>query len=180
VDPAAVAAPVASPVGAPGASLVLVIDDDSAARDVMQRMLSREGFRVATAAGGEEGLDLARSLHPDAITLDVLMPGLDGWAVLTALKGDAATAGIPVVMLTMLDDRNPRLRPGRGEFLTKPVDQGGWCRAATRPATTGAVVDDDPVLQDLLRRLSSGGYRVVGADSGRAALEPCVHAVAIP
>ena len=67
---------------------MLVIDDDAAVRDLMQRFLAKEGFRVVTAAGGEEGLRLARELRPDAITLDVMMPGMDGWAVLSALKAD--------------------------------------------------------------------------------------------
>ena len=174
VDPAAVAAPLASPVGTPGASLVLVIDDDSAARDVMQRMLSREGFRVATAAGGEEGLTLARSFRPDAITLDVLMPGMDGWAVLTALKGDAETAGIPVIMLTMLDDRNLGFALGAAEYLTKPVDRDRLL-AVLRPGRRELpvlVVDDDPLLRDLLRRmLEREGYGVIEADNGRGALD---------
>jgi len=140
----------------------------------MQRMLSREGFRVATAAGGEEGLALARSLQPDAITLDVLMPGLDGWAVLSALKGDAATAAIPVVMLTMLDDRNLGFALGATEYLTKPVDRERLL-AVLRPGRRDLpvlVVDDDPVLRDLLRRmLEREGYSVVEAGNGRAALE---------
>jgi CheY-like chemotaxis protein len=152
---------------------VLVIEDDAAARDVMQRMLAREGFRVATAAGGEEGLALARSLHPDAITLDVLMPGLDGWAVLTALKSDGATASIPVVMLTMLDDRNLGFALGAAEYLTKPVHRDRLL-AVLRPQRRDLpvlVVDDDPVLRDLLRRmLEREGYAVVEADTGRAAL----------
>jgi two-component system, NtrC family, sensor kinase len=172
-DPAA-AAPAASPIGAPGASLVLVIDDDPAARDVLQRFLSREGFRVATAAGGEEGLDLARELQPDAITLDVLMPGLDGWAVLTELKADAATAAIPVVMLTMLDDRGLGFALGAAEYLTKPIDRERLLAVLGSPRRDFPVlvIDDDPVLRDLLRRmLEREGYAVVEAEHGRVALE---------
>jgi GAF domain-containing protein/CheY-like chemotaxis protein len=174
VDPAAVAAPVASPVGEPGAGLVLVIDDDAAARDVMQRVLAREGFRVAAAASGEEGLALARTLQPDAITLDVLMPGLDGWAVLTALKADATTMAIPVVMLTMLDDRGLGFALGATEYLTKPVDRERLL-AVLRPERRDLpvlVVDDDPGLRALLRRmLEREGYAVIEADNGRVALE---------
>src|SRR6185503_2520052 len=80
---------------------VLVIDDDPPIRDLVQRFLLRAGFRVVAASSGEEGLRLARELRPDVITLDVLMPGLDGWSVLAALKADAELADIPVVMLTM-------------------------------------------------------------------------------
>ena len=102
---------------------MLVIDDDAAVRDLMARFLGKEGFRVATAAGGEEGLRLARELQPDVITLDVLMPGMDGWSVLAALKADAALADIPVVMLTMLDDRNLGYALGAADYLTKPIDR---------------------------------------------------------
>src|SRR5262249_31510979 len=90
----------------PGAGTVLVIDDEVAIRDLMQRYLAKEGFRVVAAAGGEEGLRLARELRPEAITLDVMMPGMDGWAVLTALKADPDVADIPVIMLTIVDDKN--------------------------------------------------------------------------
>ena len=159
---------------APGAGLVLVIDDDPAVREVVQRFLVREGFRVATAAGGEEGLRLARDLQPDAITLDVMMPGMDGWAVLTALKGDAATASIPVVMLTMLDDRSLGYALGAADYLTKPVDRERLLAALAphRRELPVLVVDDDRDVRVLLRRmLEKEGYAVDEADNGRAALE---------
>ena len=166
------------PCGAGGraraGSLVLVIDDDPAVQDVMRRFLAKEGFRVATAAGGEEGLRLARDLQPDAITLDVMMPGLDGWAVLTALKGDSATAAIPVVMLTMLDDRSLGYALGAADYLTKPIDRERLVAALApyRRELPVLVVDDDPDLRALLRRmLEREGYAVVDADNGRGALE---------
>ncbi|MFQ5567994.1 MAG: ATP-binding protein, partial [Paracoccaceae bacterium] len=101
------ATPVASPAeGTPaGAGTVLVIDDEPAVRDLMQRFLTKEGFRVVTAPGGEEGLRLAKELRPDAITLDVLMPGMDGWAVLAGLKADLDVTDIPVIMLTIVDEK---------------------------------------------------------------------------
>ena len=94
-----------------------------AVRDLMQRFLTKEGFRVVTAAGGEEGLRLARELRPDAITLDVMMPGMDGWAVLSALKADPDLADIPVIMLTIVDDRNLGYALGASDYLTKPIDR---------------------------------------------------------
>ena len=106
-----------------GIGTVLVIDDEAAVRDLMQRFLTKEGFRVVTALGGEEGLRLARELRPDAITLDVMMPGMDGWAVLSALKADPDLADIPVIMLTIVDDKNLGYALGASDYLTKPIDR---------------------------------------------------------
>ena len=100
---------IAKPVPAPEANnpnTVLVIDDDPAVRDLVQRYLVKEGFSVTLAASGAEGLELARKLKPRVITLDVMMPGMDGWAVLTSLKADPALAAIPVVMMTISDQRD--------------------------------------------------------------------------
>src|SRR5207249_1274027 len=102
---------------------VLVIDDDPAVRDLMQRYLDREGVRAVAAANGHEGLRLARQLRPMAITLDVLMPGMDGWDVLSALKGDPGTADIPVIMLTMVEDRSLGHALGAADYLIKPIDR---------------------------------------------------------
>ncbi len=101
-----------------------MIDDDPAVRELMARYLTREGFRVAVAAGGEEGLRLAREISPDAITLDVMMPGtrrLGG--ARSAQGGRSTTADIPVVMLTIVDDRNLGYALGAAEYLTKPIDR---------------------------------------------------------
>src|SRR5207244_6286308 len=83
----------------PGASTILVIDDDPTVHDLMRRFLTKEGFRVAIAPGGKEGIQMAKELKPDLITLDVLMAEMDGWSVLTALKADPDTADIPVIIL---------------------------------------------------------------------------------
>jgi signal transduction histidine kinase/ActR/RegA family two-component response regulator len=105
------------------APLVLVVDDDAAVRDMLSRTLVKEGYRVATAARGEEALQLARRLQPAIVTLDVLLPGEDGWQVLGALKADEATARIPVLMLTVLDDELQSRERGATAFLTKPVNR---------------------------------------------------------
>ena len=157
-----------------------MIDDDPAIRDLVQRFLVREGFRVVAATGGEEGLRLARELRPDVITLDVLMPGLDGWAVLAALKADPALAEIPVIMLTMVDDRGLGYALGAAEYLTKPLDRERLLAAVRkhRRDLPVLVVDDDPVVRDLLRRqLEAEGYRVSEAADGRAALARLREAV---
>ena len=102
---------------------VLVVDDDPAALDLIGRSLQKEGVRVVTAAGGREALRLAASLQPAAITLDVMMPDLDGWDVLRELKQDPATLDIPVIMVTMTKDRSLGYAMGATEFLTKPVQR---------------------------------------------------------
>jgi CheY-like chemotaxis protein len=153
---------------------VLVIDDEPAVRDLMQRYLTKEGFRVITAAGGDEGLRRARELRPDAITLDVMMPGLDGWAVLSALKADPAVADIPVVMLTIVDDKNLGYALGASDYLTKPIDRDRLVAVLDkhRRDRPVLVVDDDVALRQLLRRmLEPEGFKVVEAENGRVALE---------
>jgi CheY-like chemotaxis protein len=159
--------------GDAGGGTVLVVDDDEAVRDLMQRFLGREGFRVVVTGRGDEALRLAREIAPDAITLDVMMPGMDGWAVLTALKADALTADIPVVMVTIVDDRNLGYALGAADYLTKPIDRERLIAvlARHRPQRPILVVDDDPTLRELLRRtLEREGYAVLEADDGHAAL----------
>ena len=155
---------------------VLAIDDDPDARELIQRALSRDGFRVELAAGGAEGLAMARRLRPDLITLDVMMPGMDGWAVLSSLKADPELALIPVVMLSMLDDCQLGVAMGATECLQKPVD---WDRLdqllvritdASMPGHV-LVVDDDPVSAELLHRLlEKDGWVVDHAADGHEAL----------
>jgi CheY-like chemotaxis protein len=166
------AAPAERPLATVGT--VLVIDDEAAVRDLMQRFLGREGFHVVTAASGEEGLRRARELQPDAITLDVMMPGLDGWAVLSALKADPDLADIPVVMLTIVDDKNLGYTLGAADYLTKPIDRERLVTVLDkyRRDLPVLVVDDDLTVRQLLRRmLEPEGYAVLEAENGRAALE---------
>lgn len=102
-------------------STVLIIDDDPAVRNLMKRMLTREGFRVETAYNGQKGLEMAREIRPDVITLDVMMPDINGWKILNSLKKDRDLADIPVIMLTMVDDREMGLTYGASEYIIKPV-----------------------------------------------------------
>jgi PAS domain S-box-containing protein len=165
------------PEAVEGVSTVLAIDDDPIVRDMLQRFLSREGFGVVTAPGGEAGLDLARQLRPDAITLDVLMPGMDGWAVLAALKADPHLAEIPVVMLTVVDDRNMGYALGASDYVTKPVDRERLVSVLQRYGQAPSpgrvlVVEDEPAARELLRRvLEAEGWTVTEAENGRQALE---------
>jgi GAF domain-containing protein/CheY-like chemotaxis protein len=158
----------------PGIGTVLVIDDEATVRDLMKRFLIKEGFRVVTAASGEEGLRGARELRPDAITLDVMMPGMDGWGVLSALKADPDVADIPVIMLTIVDDKNLGYALGASDYLTKPIDRERLVTVLKqhRRDRPVLVVDDDAEVRQLLRRmLESEGYAVVEAENGRVALE---------
>jgi PAS domain S-box-containing protein len=121
-EPAA-AAPSATPSGSGAAGTVLVVDDDPAARNLLVRFLTHEGFRVDEAPDGDTALRRARAARPHVITLDVLMPGMDGWAVLTALKADPALADIPVVMLSVVDEKHIGFALGASDFLTKPIER---------------------------------------------------------
>ena len=162
--------------GAGSAGTVLVIDDNAEARDLITRFLTDEGFRIVEAAGGEAGLALAREIHPDAITLDVLMPGMDGWAVLGALKADPTLADIPVLMLSVMEDRNLGFALGASEYLTKPLDRERLRRLLKKYRRDGAsdvlIVEDDRPTRDLLRRLlETEGWSVEEAGNGQAGLE---------
>ena len=103
--------------------LVLVVDDDPGSRDLMLWFLEREGYATASAAGGQEAIQMARALHPSVITLDVILPDMDGWKVLRTLKADPELAAIPVVMVTIIDDKNTGYGLGASEYMTKPVDR---------------------------------------------------------
>jgi signal transduction histidine kinase/CheY-like chemotaxis protein len=161
----------------PTETCVLVVDDGLAQRDLMKRFLSKEGFCIRTAGGGEEGLRLARQLRPAAITLDVMMPDMDGWSVLSALKADPELCDIPVIMLTMVDDRKRGFTLGASDYATKPVDRDGLSRILKKytfpnPACPVLVVEEDSSARRVLRAmLEREGWKVCEAENGREALE---------
>jgi CheY-like chemotaxis protein len=160
----------------PSRGTVLVIDDDPQACDLMARSLSKEGFRVVTATSGEEGLRVAHEARPHVITLDVLMPGMDGWAVLRELKSDSVLAGIPVIMITMADDRSMGYALGASDYLTKPIDRERLGNVVRRfrfgQQGSVLVVEDDPATREMMTRTLKGdGWMVREAENGRTALE---------
>jgi signal transduction histidine kinase/CheY-like chemotaxis protein len=169
------AMPVAAiPEGAEHAPLVMVVDDDPNARGLLAATVRREGYRVIEATDGESALGLAREWHPDIVTLDVLMPRMDGWAVLTALKSDPELVQIPVVIVTVLADRGIAVSLGAAEFLTKPVDRARLA-ATLRQHVYGSgvvlVVDDEAESRTLARRhLDRLGWEVAEAEDGAGAL----------
>jgi signal transduction histidine kinase/DNA-binding response OmpR family regulator len=156
---------------------VLVIDDDEEAREIVERILRKDGFDVVTASTGEEGLRLAHAVQPIAITLDVMMPDMDGWSVLRALKADPGLRDVPVVMLTMLDDKTKGYALGATDYLVKPVDKKQLQAILSRyyePEKPCSVllVEDDPSTRDVMKRaLDKTGWEVVEADNGRVALD---------
>jgi CheY-like chemotaxis protein len=161
----------------PSAAVVLVIDDDPVVADLLRRTLAKDGYKVEYAESGEKGLQLARQLRPDAITLDVMMPGMDGWQVMTHLKSDPELADIPVILLSIVNDRKTGFALGATEYLTKPFDRERLTAvlgriASGRGSRWALVVDDQPENRELLRRaLESDGWTVEEAGNGREALD---------
>jgi CheY-like chemotaxis protein/two-component sensor histidine kinase len=159
-----------------GKRTILVVDDDPNALDLLGRTLQGAGYHVVTCSDGSEALRLARSLHPSAITLDVIMPELDGWDVLQALKNDPETRGIPVVMVSMTDDRDMGAALGATEFLTKPIERRQLVALLERHATASGdrsvlIVDDTPEVREVQRRLfEQEGWQVREAVNGAEAL----------
>ena len=165
---------------------VLVIDDDPQSREIISRLLVNRGLTAVTAKNGEQGLRLAHRIRPAAITLDVVMAGMDGWSVLRKLKTDPELKDIPVVMLTMVDDKTRGYSLGASNYMTKPVD-GDQLRAVLLPYLSGRtsptvlLVDDDINARELVARsLQKTGCNVAEAGNGIEALEqikvsePCV------
>ncbi len=160
------------------AGTVLVIDDDPTARDLIKRYLSKEGFHVVAATGGEEGIQKAKELQPVFITLDVMMPSMDGWEVLSVLKADEQLCQIPVVMMTMVEDKNLGISLGATDYLMKPIDRNRLMALASRYRNSVAgnhsvlVVEDNESTRKLIGRILEGaGWTVTEAANGKSALE---------
>lgn len=172
------AAPVTQPsaAGASGAPYVLLVEDDPHSAELMQTQLSNAGYRVEVAGTGESGLAVARAHKPDAIVLDVELPGISGWEVIRRVKSDAALACVPVFFASILDEAAAGLALGAHDYFVKPVDQPALLSAlanaiAARPAPRVLVVDhDDAVRQAIEDGLRAGGADVVACADGRDGL----------
>jgi len=159
-----------------GPHTILVIDDDPAVRDMISRYLDKEGFIVETAANGVEGLRLAREILPDAITLDAIMPEMDGWSALARIKDDPDLASIPVIMVSMVDDRSRGYSLGATEYLTKPVERERLISTLRRFAGGASrsvlVIEDDEIQRTrLVELLANEGWSVDSAENGRVGLD---------
>jgi DNA-binding response OmpR family regulator len=160
---------------------ILVIDDDPTIHDLLRRFLNKKGFEVKTARNGAEGVRLAKTLQPEAITLDVMMPGMDGWSVLTSLKAHPQTADIPVIMMTMVDDQNLGYALGATEYLLKPIDSKKLeaILHKFKPISNFGsimVVEDDPGIREMLsRQLRAEKWQVIEAENGKEALLKLKH-----
>jgi signal transduction histidine kinase/DNA-binding response OmpR family regulator len=160
------------------APLVLVVEDDVHIATVLRTYLDADGYRVEIAQDGHAAIEAARRLRPFAITLDISLPKLDGWSVLNALKREPATSDIPVVVVSIVDNRDFGLVLGATDYLVKPIDHERLRNAlrslnAMRPPDDGTVlvVDDDPALREVLSSLlAEDGWHVTTAADGEAAL----------
>jgi signal transduction histidine kinase/DNA-binding response OmpR family regulator/putative methionine-R-sulfoxide reductase with GAF domain len=156
--------------------LILVVDDDVTVRELVERHLERSGFAVVTAGGGQEGLRLVRELRPAVVTLDIMMPDLDGWTVLAAIKGDPALASTPVVLMSIVDQKNRGYALGAADYLVKPVDRAKLVETLTNICGASAgralLVDDDEVVRRSVRQaLEPIGWQVTEAENGQVAVE---------
>jgi signal transduction histidine kinase/CheY-like chemotaxis protein len=169
-----------TPEGTPGPRpTVVVVEDDRRSFDLLRVYLEAAGARVVSAGDGEEGLDTVRRLSPAGVVLDILLPGIDGWDVLAQLKADPGTAEIPVIVVSMLDERGRGFALGATEYLVKPVGKEQLLAALYRAAAmerkggkhTVVAIDDDPLAIELVRAsLEPEGWTVLGAATGQQGL----------
>ncbi len=156
---------------------ILLIDDEPVNGQLMQKYLVDEGWSLVFAESGAEGLRLTRKLKPKLICLDILMPSMDGWSVLSELKRDPELRDIPVIILSMTDDKPLGYSLGASEFLTKPLDREQLVTVIDKYLSDSAgrsvlVVEDDATTSEMMvKLLGKDGYSVVTAGNGRLALQ---------
>jgi CheY-like chemotaxis protein len=165
----------------PEAARILLVEDDAGAARLLRTYLEGAGYRVQVAGSGEEGLAAARRERPDAVILDVLLPGIDGWGVLRTLKHDARLHDVPVFVVSVVDERDAGLSLGAADFFLKPIDRRRLLAKvaeylldaeANPERMTVLAVDDDPATLDVLARaLREQRVDVVTAGTGREAVQ---------
>ena len=161
----------------PEKSTILVIDDDPTMHDIITRFLSKQGFNVITAGSGSEGISLAKEIQPNAITLDVMMPEIDGWSILTSLKNDPQTSHIPVIMMTIVDEKNKGYTLGATDYILKPINRQKLIQVLQKYQLNQdldviMVVEDDLNMQETISlQLEQEGWTVININSAKEALE---------
>jgi signal transduction histidine kinase/DNA-binding response OmpR family regulator len=170
------AAVMAASGAAPGKK-ILIVDDDRSVHDVLRQTLTKEGYSLLHAYDGDEALKMVREARPDVITLDVMMPKVDGWSVLGQLKSDADLSRIPVIMLTVVDERTMGYSLGASEYMTKPVNRKRLIELVERFASKSQeqmilVVDDDPDVRAIVKATTEKtGLQTAEASNGKEALD---------
>jgi len=166
-----------APAGAPDSAVtVLVVDDDADARHIIGTHLVRDGYRVVYADSGEQALEVARKEQPGVITLDIMMPQTDGWSVLTALKQTPELADIPVVLVSLVENRSLGFALGAAAVVPKPIDREMLLERVRAQCAARAgvvlVVEDDAATRELIERsVERLGHRVARATNGREAVD---------
>jgi DNA-binding response OmpR family regulator/anti-sigma regulatory factor (Ser/Thr protein kinase) len=160
--------------------LVLVIEDDPKAVDLLRIYLSEAGYAVETAKDGEEGLDKAKRLSPNAVILDVLLPKVDGWDFLSQMKADATTKDIPVIIVSIVDQKGKGFALGAAEYLVKPIKKESLLRALdtfrldakarTAPIKILAIDDDPKAIELIAAALEPEGFQVLKTYGGEEGL----------
>ena len=161
---------------APAGRTVLVVDDDPDVISLFRRYLEEQGYQVIGATDAVEALRLAWEERPYAITLDIVLPGEDGWTVLRALKEDSATREIPVIICSVVQDEDTGFSLGAADYLTKPVSREALLSALERlrrPVRRIILIDDDAETLEWMSRLleKEGGYQVFSAATGQDGLQ---------
>lgn len=160
--------------------LVVVVEDDPASAELLARQIERAGFRAQIARSGAEGLALAKEHRPAAITLDIMLPDVDGWEVLTRLKSDEMTSDIPVIVVSVVDNPDLGTTLGALDYFVKPVEARvlvnrlnklNFKRKFSGPKTRVLVVDDEAANRDWLKEvLEPAGFTVLLANGGQAGI----------
>ena len=155
---------------------VLIIDDDPTVSELMKRHLLRENYNVVVAPNGKDGVKLAREISPDVITLDILMPEMDGWSVLRTLKADPKVSDIPVIMASILDEKNKGFSLGAADFLSKPVQKDYLMKAirnliGDKDNLKICLIEDDNSLRFTIREiLEKQNVKIVEAENGKVGI----------
>ena len=159
-----------------GGKTILVVDDEANIRRFLQHELGNRGYHVLEAAGGKEAIDLARKHHPDLITLDVMMPDISGHDVTAVLKNDPTTKNIPILVLSIVEEKEKAYRLGANDFVTKPFTMKALtekinCLLQEAQKTILVVDDDKSLVKSIKYRLEKKGFSIYTAYGGKEALE---------